>query len=224
MAPIQVYQMPESPPCQTVALVASLLDVPLNLHRIDLFRGEHLADDYTKLNPHHKVPFIVDGDLKLGESRAIISYLASKYGNNSPLYPTDPVQRARIDELLYFDGTTLYPALSHLYRPLLFEGKPLDPVKLEELYKIYELLENRLIAHPDRKFLTGDNLTIGDISLMNSINFGLSCGVEIKFTNLNAYINRVKAAIPKYHELTDEPVANMKKFVAAKLAGTPITE
>lgn len=224
MAAVEIYQMPESPPCQTVALVTSLLDVPLKLHKVSLFHGEHLSEEYTKLNPAHKVPFLVDGDLKLGESRAIISYLVNKYGKDSPLYPRDPVARARVDELLFFDASGLYPALSQLYRPLLMEGKPLDPLKLEEVHKTYQLVEDRLIANGDKKFLTGDNLTIGDISLTVSINFGQACGVETaKFKNLVAYTDRVKATIPKFHELTDEPIENMKKYVASKLSATPIT-
>ena len=34
-------------------------------------------------------------------------YLASKYGNDS-LYSKDPVERAKIDRLLFFDMGTLY--------------------------------------------------------------------------------------------------------------------
>lgn len=220
MAPIHFYMMPESNPCQLVALVASLLDVPLKLHKINLAKGEHMSEEYLKINPAHKVPFIIDGDLKMGESRAIITYLVNKYGpKDSPLYPSDPIARARVDELLFFESTTLWPAGVQVYRPVLWQGKPIDQEKLEELKKVHQGVEDRLIAHGEGKnFLTGNNLTIGDIALANS---AIGCSVFgfdlSKYKKLNAYVGRVKAAIPKYHEITDEPIANTKKIFQSKL-------
>ena len=41
--------------------------------------GEHRQPEYLKINPIGKVPAIVDGDLKLWESGAILLYLADKY-------------------------------------------------------------------------------------------------------------------------------------------------
>ena len=41
-------------------------------------------------------------------SRAIIQYLANKYGKDEYLYPKDPVKRAVVDHRMYFDAGTLY--------------------------------------------------------------------------------------------------------------------
>jgi glutathione S-transferase len=42
---------------------------------------------------------LVDGDLVISESNAILRYLAARYGDDS-LYPADPVKRAPIDVML----------------------------------------------------------------------------------------------------------------------------
>jgi glutathione S-transferase len=43
---------------------------------LDLKNGEHRQPDYLSINPMGKVPAIIDGDLKLWESGAIILYLS----------------------------------------------------------------------------------------------------------------------------------------------------
>ena len=54
----------------------------------------------------------MDGNIRLNESRAICSYLITKYakGDLKKLYPEDDVLiKAKIDQKLYFDMGTFYP-------------------------------------------------------------------------------------------------------------------
>lgn len=64
---VDFYYMQESPPCQTVDLVANQLGIKLNKKRVDLAKGEHLTEEFRKINPQHTVPTIIDGDLVLYE-------------------------------------------------------------------------------------------------------------------------------------------------------------
>lgn len=52
---------------------------------------------------------MVDDGFVLTESRAMLMYLASKYGKDDSLYPKDPQKRAVVDMRLFFDVSTLYP-------------------------------------------------------------------------------------------------------------------
>ena len=110
--PIDLYYMVESPPCRTVLMVANRLNIELNLKTLDLSKGEHLNPEFVELNPFHCVPTIVDEDLVLWESRAIITYLVNRYYPSHSLYPSDSKTRATIDKFLNYDLGTFYKNIS----------------------------------------------------------------------------------------------------------------
>lgn len=89
-------------------MVAKALGVNLNLKTIDTHNKEHLTPEFIKLNPQHTIPTLVDNGFAIWESRAILVYLAEKYGKNDSLYPKDPQKRAVVNQRLYFDMGTLY--------------------------------------------------------------------------------------------------------------------
>jgi maleylacetoacetate isomerase len=64
--------------------------VPVHLVRDG---GRQFSDEYRRLNPQGFVPTLVDGEVIISQSIAILAYLEEKYGG-TPLLPTDPAQRA----------------------------------------------------------------------------------------------------------------------------------
>jgi len=57
------------------------------------------------------VPAINDNGFCLSESQAICAYLVGQYAKNDHLYPEEAQQRARVDQILYFDASVLFPSL-----------------------------------------------------------------------------------------------------------------
>lgn len=64
------------------------------------------------MNPQHTVPTLVDGDLVIWDSHAIVGYLVDQYGKNDELYPKETKIRAVVDQHLHFDTGVLYPRVS----------------------------------------------------------------------------------------------------------------
>lgn len=76
-----LYDYVLSPSCYKVRLMASLLGVPLTLRPVDFYPGrEHKSEALLALNPGGSIPILVDGDLVLSESGAMLAYLAARHG------------------------------------------------------------------------------------------------------------------------------------------------
>lgn len=219
MSEVNFYYTPESPPCRAVEMVASMIGVKLTKRYVDLSKGDHMKEDYAKLNPTRKVPFIVDGDLKLNESCAIMAYLINKYKpDEQTLYPKNPVERARVDELLFYGVGTLIPAAAKLFRPMIFGPvKEFNPDDEATYNGVLEYLDKRLSDNIGKKFMLGDNLTIADIFFSASFTLPQACEYDLqKYSHLVAYLERMKAAIPNYGEINDKPTESLKSIIKSR--------
>jgi glutathione S-transferase len=98
MTMITLYDFPLSGHAHRVRLMLSLLNLDYELVQVDLTRGEQKTPDFLQLNPFGVVPVLVDGDLVLRESTAILTYLARIYGPQ--WLPIEPVAMAEVQTWL----------------------------------------------------------------------------------------------------------------------------
>jgi GST-like protein len=79
-----------TPNVQKVLIMLEETGLPYRLQRVDVWKGENYAPEFTRLSPLRKVPVIVDEDGPDGrsctvfESGAILIYLAEKTGQFLP--------------------------------------------------------------------------------------------------------------------------------------------
>ena len=103
---MKLYMHPVSNTSRPLLLFIAEANLPVEQQIIDLMTGEHLQDAYLAINPNGLVPTLVDDDFTLTESSAILKYLADKF--DSPLYPKDLKQRAKINEMMDWFNTGFY--------------------------------------------------------------------------------------------------------------------
>src|SRR3546814_3283796 len=71
--------------------------------------------DYLALNPNGLVPTVIDGDLVLWESQAILRHYA-RQNPGAALFPGNPADAARRDMVMDWNITTLWPPIAVAYR------------------------------------------------------------------------------------------------------------
>lgn len=73
--------------------------------------GEQHSEQYTRLNPAHLVPTLVDEDedIILNQSLAIIEYIDEKYDNGVRLVPEHSTERARVRALAQDIASDIQP-------------------------------------------------------------------------------------------------------------------
>src|SRR4051795_6499326 len=69
---MKLYGFPPSPNTWKVRAVAAHVGVPLELALVDLSKRQQRTPEYLALNPTGRTPTLVDGDLVLWESTAIM--------------------------------------------------------------------------------------------------------------------------------------------------------
>jgi GSH-dependent disulfide-bond oxidoreductase len=137
------------------------LGLPYDLRPVNVKQGQQKAPDYLALNPNGKVPLLVDGDLILPESGAILVHLAEKTGR---LLPTDPVARARSFEWLFVQLSGTGPAFgqSGYWQKLAAErNTPAIARYQAEADRLADLIDAHLARN---EWFAGQDFTIADIA------------------------------------------------------------
>lgn len=181
-------------------------------------KGEQHKPEFKAINPQHCVPTLVDGDLKIWESRAISCYLVNQYGKNDQFYPKEPKKRALVDRLLYFDQGTLYGAFMKYAYPTTFMGAPVEEGSLDKLHVALDHLEYFLA---DSDYACGDHITIADHALAASVETFKASDVDInRHKTVASWLQRCKANMPAYdkNEEGAKQFGDLVKAGMAKLA------
>jgi glutathione S-transferase len=186
-----------SPNGRKVLATLSHLGLEVEIRHWNLFKGELRSPEYLAINPNGKAPTLVDGDFRLGESRAIMQYLAEKAGETT-LFPRDPRTRADITrwqfwEGLYFNAAMLSLAFEFVAKSRNNAGPP-DQAAVAQanagLTRFAPVLDGHLAG---RKYLIGDHVTLADYSLaafepyMDLVHFDFS-----PYRNILRYAERMR--------------------------------
>ena len=163
-----LYHYPYSQHARRVVSLLEAAGLPYELRHVDMAKREHLSAAYLAVNPNHQIPTLLDGDLKLHESNAILRYLCQKHALTD-WYPADLRQRARVDQWLDWNQCRLSPAVIDIVRNKVFlreqgdrEAIARGEAKLRELAPV---LEDGLRGD----FLVATRPTIADLSVASNL-------------------------------------------------------
>ncbi len=201
---MKLYASPMSSNARRAVIVAKLTGQPLENVNEDLAKGEHLKPEYLAINPNHKVPTLVDGDLRLWESGAICQYLAALAGRTD-LWPTEPRAQADVSRWMIWNHSQWAPPVAaivseRLLKRMFGRGEPNEALvaeKLDEFRHQAALLDAHLAT---REWLAQGRMTLADLQLGCTLTHAHLIELPVaEFPNVKAWFDRIQA-LPAWRE------------------------
>jgi GSH-dependent disulfide-bond oxidoreductase len=177
-----------------VALFLEEAGLPYEPIPVDTRKGDQHKPEYLAINPNAKVPAIVDGDVTVFDSNAILLYLADKTGKFLP--PKGDKARGELLSWLMFVASGVGP-----YSGQSVHFRQYAPEKIEyalnrygfEAQRHFGILNERLVK---RKYMVGDTYTIVDMDVWGwsrLMPVVLGDSAWAKFPNLKRLVDEIGA-------------------------------
>lgn len=169
---MKLYKLPYSHYSAKVTI--ALLEKGLPFEAPPITQAFLETPEFRALNPLGKVPFLVDEDVRLGESEVIVEYLEDRYPE-TPLLPSTPAGRARSRWLSRFHDLYLGPQLTTLYFAL-SDGRAGTAAFAPEVSRLHELvatLESQIDPAP---YFLGSQFTLADASFALAYHYVVTLG------------------------------------------------
>jgi glutathione S-transferase len=202
----------------------------LDFEEVDVW-GKSSGPEYVAKYPAHLTPTLEEEGLPrgvVGESCAIMAYLCNKHGLDR-FYPTDPAQRAMVDNAMFYLIGTVYPLVARATYPKLgfpqYAGEVAtsdadDGMKAKAQQDATEALAEPLEAFhtfflDGRSFVGGDHPSIADIRWAATLEFLRA--IDYPFPDwAEEYMSAVESALGDAYS---EPAADVRGFVASVKSG-----
>ena len=180
-------------------------DETFQVELVDVFMKTR-TDEYKKICPLGISPCLVlddDGSTSIWESNTIMRYFCDITAKTSALsrqlFPSDPVQRAKVNMVLDWRQCDFYPKLPDI--AYIMFGMPNDDAKAKSSFKdlqdnVFPILTDVFLAGGSNSFIYGDNVTIADLSVALPL----------------AYIK----ARPKFWDAVPQPIKDYHERVKSK--------
>ena len=186
---MKLYDLDVSGNSYKVRLFAALVGLDLELEPVNLAAGEHKQSPFIDLNPWAQVPVLVDGEVVLRDSQAILVYLARRYGGHQ-WWPDSAAHQGEVMQWLSTAANEVNhgPNAARLIDKF---GYPLDKARaLEVGERVLSLIEQHLSEH---QWLALGRPTIAECAVFPYIALSWEGGVTLApYPAIRGWIGRIK--------------------------------
>lgn len=196
---MKLYCDPISTASRPVMMFLAETGLAVELAHVDLMNGGGGAPDYLAVNANGCVPYLVDGDFALGESSAILKYLAELAG--SAAYPADPRARAQVNAAMDWFYTNFHNDYCRMaIYPNFGIPRGLDPVVAQGLvahgeehaHRWLKVLDGQMLG--ERPYVCGQNVSLADYPGAAFVTLGEAVAFDLSpYPNILRWIGRMKA-------------------------------
>jgi glutathione S-transferase len=174
---IDLYTAP-TPNGWKASICLEELEMPYEIHVVNLLQGDQKQPEYVKLNPNGRIPTIVDREengFAVFESGAILLYLAEKAGR---LLPSDRRGRSKVTQWLMFQMGGVGPMMGQanvFYRYFPEKIQAAIDRYQKECRRLFEVLDSRLA---ESEWLA-DDYSVADIANWSWVRTYKWSGVDV---------------------------------------------
>lgn len=185
---IQLYASPLSGNAHKIRIALAFLDLPHE--EIAVAGPERKTPDFLALNPLGQVPVLMDGEVIIRDSQAILAYLAALH-RPGDWDGCDAVERGRIGQWLSLAANEIANGPAMLRLGKLFGFEIHEPTARAMAAKALPLLEAHLASHD---WLEGNRLTIADVAVSPYVALAPDGGVDLSaYPNITRWLARIAA-------------------------------
>ncbi|KAL3857494.1 hypothetical protein ACJMK2_012160 [Sinanodonta woodiana] len=218
---LQLYFDLLSQPSRAIYIFLRVNNIQFEAKEVSLRKGEQYTEEFKKLNPFSKVPFINDDGFILTESVAILRYLSLKYHVAEYWYPKSDVKaQARVDEYLNWQHQNIRFIESSIFREKVIvprqEKKPINQSRVDQAKAILSvnigLLETYYLN--GRPFLCGKDISVTDILAVCELMQLVAVKEEDIYQSndvVAAWIERVKSRLQPHFDLAHANLYAMRE-------------
>ena len=170
-------------------LLLSLLGLDFEEINVNLMAGENRTGAFLALNPRGQIPVLVDGEVTIWDSQAILVYLARRYG--VAWLPVEPAAMAEVMQWLAVAENELLFGLARARAVLRF-GRDFDLASCQAYGRTgLKVLEQRL---SENDWLSAGKPTIADVACMPYAALSHMGGVPLDdHPAVREWIDRIRA-------------------------------
>src|SRR6195952_846445 len=178
---------------QRILWLLEELGLPYEMKRYQRDATTRLAPpELAKIHPLGKSPVIVDGEVRIAESAAIVDYIIRRYGKGAMMPAAGSADYEAYNEWLHYaEGSAMLPLMLNLYIGRLKEaGAPLHPRIESEIANHLGYIDGALKG---REFLVGHALTGADIQMSFVGDMAKVADKLGAYPDLGAWLSRMHA-------------------------------
>ncbi|MGO4735638.1 glutathione S-transferase family protein [Bosea sp. 2KB_26] len=190
---IKFYYHPSPNPAK-IALFLEEAGLPYEMVPVDTRRGDQFKPEFLAINPNAKTPALIDGDVTIFDSNAILLYLAEKTGKFLP--ENTPAARGQMLSWLMFVATGIGPYCGQAVHFTRFAPEKI-PYAINrysrEAERHWGIINEQLGKH---RYMLGDSYTLIDMSVWGwSTRAAFALGEEAfgKLTNVKRHLDEISA-------------------------------
>ncbi|OZI60712.1 glutathione S-transferase family protein [Bordetella genomosp. 11] len=199
---MKLYHHPLSGHAHRARLFLSLIGQPVELIEVDLASRAHKHADFLKINPFGQVPVLVDGDVAVPDSNAILVYASKKLGKTDWL-PESPAEAAAVQRWLSVAAGDIAfgPAAARLVT--VFAATLDADAAIARAHVVLKRMDDALA---DRNWIAADHPTIADVALYSYTARAPEGFVDLAdYRNVREWLARVEA-LPGFVDFQKTPV------------------